>query len=78
MTLAAIEEVRKLAQNPEIGAFRVHSALKQKGFDLSRATCGRILAQVREIYGYDKPKSGGATKEMCTFYCRSWCCPYTQ
>ena len=44
MSLAAIEEVRKLAQNPQIGAFRVHAALKQRGFDLSRTTCGRILA----------------------------------
>jgi hypothetical protein len=65
VTLAAIEEVRKLAQNPQIGAFRVHAALEQKAFNLSRTTCGRILAQVREIYGYEKPKSGGgATKPM--------------
>jgi len=55
------------AQNPQIGAFRVHAALKQKGFDLSRATCGRILARVREIYGYDKPKSGGGTKKEMAF-----------
>ena len=67
VTLAAIEEVRKLAQNPQIGAFRVHTALKQKGFDLSRATCGRILAQVREIYGYDKPESGGVSKKAKPF-----------
>lgn len=61
MTIAAIEEVRKLAQNPQIGAFRVHAVLKQKGFNLSRTTCGRVLAQLREIYGYDKPSeaSGG-------------------
>jgi transposase InsO family protein len=67
VTLAAIEEVRKLAQNPQIGAFRAHAALKQKGFDLSRATCGRILARVREIYGYDKPKSGGGAKKEMPF-----------
>jgi transposase len=67
VTLAAIEEVRKLAQNPEIGAFRVHAALKQKGFDLSRTTCGRILAQVREIYGYEKPKTGGGAKKPMPF-----------
>jgi putative transposase len=67
VTLAAIEEVRKLAQNPQIGAFRIHAALKQKGFDLSRTTCGRILAQVREIYGYDKPKSGGGSKKAMPF-----------
>jgi putative transposase len=57
----------KLAQNPQIGAFRVHAALKKKGFDLSRTTCGRILAHVREIYGYDKPKSGGGSKKAMPF-----------
>lgn len=67
VTIAAIEEVRKLAQNPELGAFRVYSAMKQKGFDLSRATCGRILARVREIYGYEKPKSGGGEKKEMPF-----------
>lgn len=69
--LRAIEEVRKLAKNPQIGAFRVHAALKQKGFDLSRTTCGRVLAQVREIYGYEGHRSGvGAKKEMpfASFY----------
>lgn len=67
VTLAAIEEVRKLAQNPQIGAFRARAALKQKGFDLSRATCGRILARVREIYGYDKPEAGGGAKKPMPF-----------
>ena len=67
VTLAAIEEVRKLAQNPQIGAFRVHAALRQKGFNLSRATCGRVLAQVREIYGYEKLKSGGGTTKLMPF-----------
>jgi putative transposase len=67
VTLATIEEIRKLARNPQIGAFRVHVALKQKGFDLSRTTCGRILAQLREIYGYEKPKSGGGAKKPMPF-----------
>jgi hypothetical protein len=49
---AAVEAIRRLAQNPGLGAFRVHAALVQMGFDLSRATCGRILARVREVYGY--------------------------
>lgn len=67
VTLAAIEEVRKLARNPELGASRVKAALKQKGFHLSSTTCGSILAQVREIYGYDKPKSGGGEKKPMPF-----------
>jgi len=44
VSLTAVEEVTKLEQNQQIGAFRVHAALKQRGFDLSRTTCGRILA----------------------------------
>jgi len=65
VTLAAIEEARRLARNPQIGAFRVHAALKQKGFDLSRATCGRILARVREIYGYENPRAAAAPRSRC-------------
>jgi transposase len=64
---AAVEAIRKLAQNPGLGAFRVHAALGQMGFDLSRATCGRILAQVREVYGYAKPKGGDGTKRAMPF-----------
>jgi transposase len=64
---AAVEAGRKLAQNPNLGTFRVHAALKQMGFDLSRATCGRILAQVREAYGYEKPEGGGRAKRTMPF-----------
>ena len=64
---AAVEAIRKLAQNPGLGAFRVHAALTQMGFDLSRATCGRILAQVREVYGYEKPDAGGGLKKVMPF-----------
>ncbi len=49
---AAVEAIRKLARNPGLGAFRVHAVLVQMGFDLSRATCGRLHARVREVYGY--------------------------
>jgi putative transposase len=40
--LTAIEAVRRLQQNPELGEFRVHAALAQMGIHLSPATCGRI------------------------------------
>src|SRR5215216_6309078 len=61
----AVEAIRKLAQNPGLGAFRVHAAMKQMGFDLSRATCGRILAMIREVYGYEKLEGrSGATRAM--------------
>jgi len=64
---AAVEAIRKLAQNPGLGAFRVHAALMQMGFDLSRATCGRILARIREVYGYEKPESGDGSKRAMPF-----------
>lgn len=72
VTFAAIEAVRRLAQNPNIGAYRVHAALELEGFNLSRATCGRILAQIREIYGYEKPKSGGGGKRAMPFSSLKW------
>ena len=62
---AAVEAIRKLARNPGLGAFRVHTAMVQMGFDLSRATCGRILARIREVYGYEKPRGEeGARRAM--------------
>ncbi|MDQ3316384.1 MAG: helix-turn-helix domain-containing protein [Actinomycetota bacterium] len=64
---AAVEAIRKLAQNPGLGAFRIHAALRQMGFDLSRATCGRILARIREVYGYEKPESGDGSKRAMPF-----------
>lgn len=56
--LRAIEAVRRLQQNPELGEFRIHAALKQMGIDLSPATCGRILALNRRLYELGKPKGG--------------------
>jgi hypothetical protein len=35
---------KKLASNPDLGAYRVMAALEQMGIKLSRATCGRLLA----------------------------------
>jgi putative transposase len=58
--LRAMNEVRRLQQNPGLGAFRVHAALEQIGIHLSERTCGRILNVNRRIYGYKKPKAGGA------------------
>lgn len=62
-TLKAINEVRKLAEeNPELGAYRVRAALEQIGITLSQATCGRLLALNRKLYGLSQPK-GGAPRE---------------
>lgn len=54
---------RKLAQNPQIGAFRVHAVFERRGFGLG-STCGSILARVREPHGHEKPKGGAAKKAM--------------
>ena len=53
--MRAIETVRRLQQNPELGEFRIHAALKQLGIQLSPRTCGRILALNRRLYGIPGP-----------------------
>jgi transposase len=53
--LQSIAIVRELQENPELGAFRIHAALKQLGIELSPRTCGRILARNRQLYGLPKP-----------------------
>ena len=67
VTLKTIETVRKLQENPELGAFRIRAALKQVGIHLSSATCGRILARNRRIYDLEKPKGGGRPKKPMPF-----------
>src|SRR6266700_3418254 len=50
-----IDEVGKLVQDsPELGAYRVRAALEQIGIHLSQATCGRLLALNRKLYGIEK------------------------
>ncbi len=53
--LAAINAIRKLQVNPELGEFRIHAALLQLGIELSPRTCGRILALNRKLYGLPGP-----------------------
>src|SRR5436305_9314312 len=63
VTLSEIHEVKKLvAENPELGAYRVRAALEQIGIKLSQATCGRLLALNRKLYGLPHPK-GSAPRE---------------
>jgi len=65
--LKAIATVRRLQQNPELGEFRIHAALKQMGIHLSPRTCGRILALNRRLYGLNKPKKGSHQKREMPF-----------
>ena len=60
--LRTILTVREFQENPELGAFRIHAALKQLGIELSPRTCGRILAQNRALYGV--PRSAGEPRGM--------------
>jgi transposase len=56
VTIREINEVKKLASNPDLGAYRVMAALEQMGIKLSRATCGRLLALNRSLYSIEVPK----------------------
>jgi hypothetical protein len=54
-----INEVGKLVvESPELGAYRVRAALEQIGIHLSQATCGRLLALNRQLYGVATPSDG--------------------
>ena len=65
MTLDSMNEIRKLQENPELGEWRIHAALKDIGLKLSPRTCGRILALNRSLYGLKGPKKEPHTpKEM--------------
>ncbi len=65
--LRAMNTIRKLQENPELGEFRVHARLKQLGITLSPRTCGRILALNRSLYKLDKPKQVPREKKPMPF-----------
>ncbi len=62
VTLKVTNEVRKLQENPLLGKFRVHTALLRMGIEISPATCARIMAANRQLYGLEKPKREGRAK----------------
>ncbi|MGB3683569.1 MAG: helix-turn-helix domain-containing protein [Rubrobacteraceae bacterium] len=65
--LHAMNEVRKFMENPELGEFRIHAALQQKGIYLSPRTVGRMLATLREAEGLEKPSRGHKEKKEMPF-----------
>ena len=65
--LRAMVEVRRMQENPELGAFRVRAALEQAGIHLSTRTVGRILAANREAEGLEKPKRSPRQKREMPF-----------
>ncbi|WP_165423175.1 helix-turn-helix domain-containing protein [Ktedonosporobacter rubrisoli] len=42
--ISTIQEIKKLSENPDIGAYRVSAALEQMDIKLSRSTCRRYLS----------------------------------
>ncbi|MDP9352564.1 MAG: helix-turn-helix domain-containing protein [Chloroflexota bacterium] len=63
--MMAIATVKELQENPTLGEFRVHAALKRMGIHLSPRTCGRILALNRALYGLPRSsKERGDPKPM--------------
>ncbi|HTD19075.1 MAG TPA: DDE-type integrase/transposase/recombinase, partial [Ktedonobacteraceae bacterium] len=67
VTIREINEVKKLASNPDLGAYRVMAALEQMGIKLSRATCGRLLALNRSLYSIEIPKGAPREKKDMPF-----------
>jgi putative transposase len=67
VTIRDINEVKKLASNPDLGAYRVRAALEQMGIQLSQATCGRLLALNRKLYGLDLSKEAKHKKKEMPF-----------
>lgn len=66
-TLRAVATVKRLQQNPELGAWRIHAALKRLGIVLSPRTCGRILALNRRLYGLSGPQERLHEKKALPF-----------
>lgn len=66
-TLEVMNEIRKLQENPLLGAYRMHAALLQSGINVNPRTCGRIMARNRAMYGLEKPKASPKTKRDMPF-----------
>ncbi|HZQ37005.1 MAG TPA: helix-turn-helix domain-containing protein, partial [Dehalococcoidia bacterium] len=69
--LATLDRACQLQENPLLGEFRLHSALKQRfGIELSPRTCGRILAHNRAVYGLAGPEKQEKTPKPMPFAAR--------
>lgn len=65
--LRAMDAVRRMQENPELGAFRMRAALEQAGIHLSVRTVGRILKTNRDLYDLKKPKRSPRQKREMPF-----------
>ncbi len=62
--ISTIQEIKKLSDNPDIGAYRVSAALEQMGIKISRATCGRYLSINRKLYHLQVPRKPRPKADM--------------
>src|SRR5207248_4744358 len=62
--IQTIQEIKKLSENPLLGAYRVSAALEQMGIKLSRATCGRYLSVNRKLYHVQVPRKARPKADM--------------
>jgi putative transposase len=62
--ISTIQEIKKLSENPVIGAYRVSAALAQIGIKLSRETCGRYLTINRKLYHLQVPRKPRPKADM--------------
>jgi len=67
VTLKVTNEVRKLQENPLLGKWRVHTALLRMGIEVSPATCARIMAANRQLYGLVSPQRQPRVKQDMPF-----------
>jgi transposase InsO family protein len=66
--LRTMDAVRRMQENPELGAFRMQAALEQEAdILLSVRTVGRILRTNRDLYELDKPKRSPHPKREMPF-----------
>jgi putative transposase len=68
---ATMDAIRRMQENPELGAFRIHAALEQKrGVEVSPRTVGRVMALHRGLYRLGKPKKSPHQKKAMPFRAR--------
>ena len=70
VTLKVTNEVRKLQENPLLGKFRMHTALKRLGIEVSPTTCSRNMAANRRLYGLPAPSREDRPKREMPFRAR--------
>lgn len=68
---------QKQQENPLLGEWRMHAALKQLGLSIPPRTCGRIMAENRRLYSLEAPaKEQRAAKPhpfTATYRHERWC-----